>query len=218
MLYRNGLIMYDHQTESLWSHIMGQGIGGEYAGTQLAFIPAQHIDWKTWRELHPETLVISPGLYGRDPYEGYYRSASQGVIGRPGGGIDRDGDLHPKEYVVGVRLNGEAKAYPFSVLSREPVVNDQVGDIPVAILFDRDTASGNVYARQLADGTLLTLEAGSAARTVVDVETQSEWDTLTGQAVSGELEGTQLELVPVTYAFWFGWIDYHPDSELYDGS
>ena len=118
MLYRNGLIMYDHQTESLWSHIMGQGIGGEYQGTQLTFIPALHTDWQSWRALHPDTLVISPGLYGRDPYEGYYAGTSQGVIGRPSDSYDREDGLHPKEYVIGVRLAGQAKAYPFSVLSR----------------------------------------------------------------------------------------------------
>lgn len=195
---------------------MGQGIGGQYAGTQLTFLPAQHVDWQTWLELHPDTLVISPSLYGRDPYEGYYTGATQGVIGRSGG--DRDGDLHPKEYVIGVRLGGETKAYPFSVLSREPVVNDRVGQIPVAVLFDKDTVSGNVYDRQLGDGTVLTFAPGPSPRRVIDTETRSEWDTLTGVAVSGELAGTQLDLVPVTYSFWFGWIDYHTDTEVYAGS
>ena len=48
-----------------------------------------------------------------------------------------------------------------------------------------------------------------------DTETQSEWDVLTGAALSGPLEGTQLEQVPITYAFWFGWIDYHTQSTVY---
>ena len=125
MLYRNGLIMYDRETESLWSHILGQAIGGEFAGTQLEFIPVLHTDWKTWKERHPETLVVSPALFGRDPYESYYASAREGVIGRgpiSGGGPERGDDIHPKEYVIGVRLDGEAKAYPFSVLGDEPVI------------------------------------------------------------------------------------------------
>ncbi len=48
-----------------------------------------------------------------------------------------------------------------------------------------------------------------------DINTQSEWDVLTGAAMSGPLEGTQLEQAPITYALWFGWIDYHTDSTVY---
>lgn len=215
MLYRNGLIMYDHQTESLWSHILGQAIGGDYKGTQLTFIPALHTDWKSWKELHPDTLVVSPSLYGQDPYAGYYVSGSQGVVGRRGGGLDRDGEIHPKEYVLGVRLAGEAKAYPFTALQNEPLINDQIGAVPVTVFFNKDTLSGTVFDRRLDDGTTLTFEPGESPRQVVDTQTQTTWDTLTGQATSGQLEGTQLEQVPVTYAFWFGWVDYHSQSSVY---
>jgi hypothetical protein len=217
MLYRNGLIMYDHQTESLWSHIMGQAIGGEYQGTQLTFIPALHTDWQNWKELHPDTLVISPALFGRDSYASYYSSGQEGVVGRGplAGGPLRDGDIHPKSYVIGVRLGGQAKAYPFSVLNKEPVVNDEVGQIPIAIFFDQATLSGTVFDRRLEDGSVLTFEPTTNPRLVRDGATQSEWDILTGMAVSGEREGTQLEQVPITYAFWFGWIDYHTESSVY---
>jgi len=217
MLYRNGLIMYDHQTESLWSHILGQGIGGQYEGTQLTFIPAQHVDWQSWKALHPNTLVISPSLYGSDPYAGYYTSGSQGVVGRPSDSYNREEGIHPKEYVIGVRLGGQAKAYPFSALSQQPVVNDQVANIPIAVWFNRAAISGTVFDRRLEDGTTLTFKPGPNPQHVVDDQTQSEWNILTGQAVAGTLQGTQLEQVPVTYAFWFGWIDYHSESSIYTG-
>lgn len=217
MLYRNGLIMYDHQTESLWSHILGQAIGGRYQGTQLNFIPALHTDWASWRDLHPETLVISPALYGRDPYASYYASGAEGVIGQGilGGGPERGDDIHPKEYVLGVRLVGQAKAYRFTDLQREPILNDQVGDIPVAIFFDQATLSGTVFDRRLEDETVLEFEPGTSSRRVRDTHTGSEWDTLTGVALSGPLAGQELAQVPITYAFWFGWIDYHTESSVY---
>jgi hypothetical protein len=34
-------------------------------------------------------------------------------------------------------------------------------------------------------------------------------------ATSGPLKGTQLALIPITYAFWFGWADYHLESAVY---
>jgi hypothetical protein len=218
MLYRNGLIMYDRETESLWSHILGQAIGGEFSGTQLEFIPVLHTDWQTWKARHPETLVVSPRLFYADPYESYYSSAREGVIGRgpiSDGGPERGDDIHPKEYVIGVRLGGQVQAYPFSVLGREPVVNDEVGDVPVAVFFDQATLSGTAFVRELADGMLLTFEGTRDSTIVRDQETGSEWDIISGVATDGKLEGAQLGAIPITYAFWFGWIDYHADSSVY---
>lgn len=218
MLYRNGLIMYDIETESLWSHVLGQGIGGQFQGTQLEFIPSLHTDWQTWKDRHPDTRVVSPGLYGRDPYESYYASAREGVLGRgavSGGGPERGDDIHPKEYVIGVRLGGEARAYPFSTLGREPVINDTVGQVPVAVFFDKTTLSGVVFDRRLEDGTELRFKATGEPLQVEDTRTGSTWDILAGVALDGPLAGTQLAPVPITYSFWFGWIDYHTESTVY---
>lgn len=215
MLYRNGLIMYDHQTESLWSHILGRGISGGNQGTQLTMIAALQTDWRTWKELHPETLVVSPEHFGRDVYTSYYLRPDAGVLGRA---TNPGENLGTKEYVIGLRLGGEVKAYPFSVLSQQPVVNDVVADIPVAVFFDKGTASGAVFNRELDDGTVLTFVPGDASRAANDDQTQSEWDIFTGRAIAGPLKDTQLTQVPVTYAFWFGWADYHPQGTVYDST
>jgi hypothetical protein len=212
MLYRNGLIMYDHQTESLWSHILGQAIAGEYKGTALTFIPALQTNWQTWEQLHPNTLVVNPRFFGRDSYTSYYASPDSGVLGSQ---IPRDGDIYAKEYVIGVRLNGHARAYPFSVLNKEPVINDEVGGIPVVVFFDQATASGTVFSRQLADGQTLTFRVDAIAHQAFDIQTETGWNIFTGEAVDGPLKGTQLSQVPVTYAFWFGWVDYHVDGTVY---
>jgi hypothetical protein len=213
MLYQNGLIMYDHQTQSLWSHILGQSISGDYQGTRLEFMPALQTDWQSWVELHPETRVVSPEFYGADVYDGYYLSQQEGVLGR-----QRQADeLDPKEYVIGVRLAGESRAYPFSILNAEPVVNDQVGEIPIVVLFDETTASGTAFDRAFADGTELTFQPGPNPRTAIDTQTQTEWNILTGTAMKGSLVGDQLSQVPITYAFWFGWADYHVNGSVYQG-
>jgi len=216
MLYRNGLVMYDRETRSLWSQILGRAISGDYITTQLVFIPAMHTDWQTWKNLHPDTKVIQPGLYGNDPYASYYKSQAEGVVGEGllGGGLDRGSDIYPKEYVLGVRLNGEEKAYPFSVLNKKPVINDTVGGVPVAIFFDKETLSGTVFDRRTADDTVLTFSPVSTG-TVQDSETGSRWQSLSGTAIDGSLANTSLAAVPFTYAFYFGWIDYHPDSQIY---
>ena len=165
MLYQNGLIMYDHQTQSLWLHVLGQAISGDLKGTNLDFVPALQTDWQSWVELHPETLVVNPRFFGWDSYASYYASADEGVLGR---GLKRDDDIYSKEYVIGVRLNGQARAYPFSVLHEELVVNDDLAGVQIAVFFDQEALSGTVFNRAFADGTFLSFEPGPDSRTQHD--------------------------------------------------
>lgn len=153
-------------------------------------------------------------LFGSDGYRSYYADSSAGVLGSS---IPRDGDIGAKEYVVGVRLGEEARAYPFSALNKEPVVNDVVNNVPVVVFFDKTTASGTVFSRVLDDGRVVAFQSGETARFAIDDKTGSQWGALTGLAVDGVLTGTQLKQVPVTYAFWFGWSDYHEEGTVYLG-
>lgn len=158
--------------------------------------------------------MVNPNLFGSDGYRSYYADSSAGVLGSS---IPRDGDIGAKEYVVGVRLGEEARAYPFSALNKEPVVNDVVNNVPVVVFFDKTTASGTVFSRVLDDGRVVAFQSGETARFAIDDKTGSQWGALTGLAVDGVLTGTQLKQVPVTYAFWFGWSDYHEEGTVYLG-
>ena len=46
-LMANGLIMYDDQTDSQWSQVIGQAVTGPLQGTILPMLPATHTTWKT---------------------------------------------------------------------------------------------------------------------------------------------------------------------------
>ena len=220
-LYRNGLIMYDDVTGSLWSHVAGRAVVGDLAGTELELMSAIHTDWATWKGLHPDTLVIakSKSSYrqdasGRDPYEGYYRDQSAGVLGR----ANQDERLPVKQHVLGLRIGDQAKAYPFSALNDEPVVNDEFAGTPVAVFFHRWSAAGAVFDRRLDDRTLtfrLTDDADNERFIVVDHETSTRWQALTGEAIEGHLAGERLMAIPVTEVFWFGWVDYYPETLVY---
>jgi hypothetical protein len=219
MLYRNGLIMYDHQTESLWSHVLGQAVAGEFAGQNLTFIPTLHTDWQSWLEIHPDTKVVSPEFYGPDPYERYYFSPAEGMKqSLSGGGPQRDSPIYPKQFVLGLKQADQARAYPFSALHKETVINDHFDQTPVAVFFDKMTLTGTVFDRRLTKDLILRFEPGATPQTVIDTNSRSEWNTLTGRAVTGPLTGEQLVQLPVTYAFWFGWIDNFPDSTVYTAS
>lgn len=75
-LRHSDLVMYDHQTESLWQQFTGEGIVGEMAGKTLAALPARIESFALFAARHPDGLVLAPPLslvrnYGANPYAGY---------------------------------------------------------------------------------------------------------------------------------------------------
>lgn len=211
-LIRNVLVMYDRQTESYWSQLLGESVAGAMVGTKLEFLPSWMMTWERWKELHPDTLALDKGgrRGGRDSYEGYYASDRAGVIGK----ANDDDRLYTKEFVIGVELDDGAVAYPFSVLNEESILNDSIGGKELLVVFDRHGGTGLVYDRYL-DGQLLTFKQGAEDMTMIDGETSSVWDAFSGQAIDGPLTGSQLDRVKSTIVFWFGWVDFHPDTVLY---
>jgi hypothetical protein len=211
--------MYDHQTESLWSHLVGAAITGAMKGEKLRPIQSMFTHWETWRGLYPNSKVLSSGrepLFGslRDPYESYYLSGDTGII--PPRLLDKR--IYPKEFVLGIVLNGKAKAFPFSVLSRRSVVNDALEEVPLLIVFDEGTTTGMIFNRKL-DGKTLSFKKtqlqGKKGLFLLDDQTGSVWEGLSGRAVQGSVKGKKLEPLPVTPSFWFGWVDHYPKTELF---
>ena len=214
-LIMNALVMYDHQTRTLWSQFLGQGVRGELAGTELELVPVTHTTWATWKEAHPDTKILDKGgRYSRDSYTSYYGSGSAGVLGE----AVSDDRLDRKDLVVGIDLGGNTKAYPFEALVREPVINDVVGGHDVFIYMDRGTETALAYDR-VVDGRMLTFRLGTAGSgpqaRLIDDETGSVWIALTGLGVEGPLKGHVLERAPSHLSFWFAWKDWNPETELY---
>ncbi len=216
-LIMNALVMYDHQTRTLWSQFLRKGVKGPLVGVELEVIPVTQTTWAGWRELHPDTQVLNKrGRYQSDNYEGYYRDSSAGVIGE----TINDDRLDRKELVVGVDFKGDTKAYPFSALEGQPIVNDSVAGRSILIFFDNSTDTALVFDRKVNGKTLTFRVEGepSGIQTIlVDNETGSRWLAFTGRAIDGEFKGETLNRVLSHLSFWFAWTDWNPDTELYTG-
>ncbi len=210
-LIMNVLVMYDRQTNSLWSQLLGEAVEGPLKGTKLEYVPAIHTTWEDWKAQHPDTLALAKGYYGpASSYSGYFQSPRAGVLGE----FHADDRLYIKEFVIGVERNGEAVAYPFSALNLEPVVNDAVGGEPVLVIFNTDTGAGLVFSRAAPDGGSLTFAARDQW-TLTDSETGTIWDARAGVATGGPLAGTRLTRLKSTASFWFGWKDWYPETRVY---
>lgn len=107
------------------------------------------------------------------------------------------------EPVIAVEINGEAKAYPLSVLMYHEIVNDVVGDIAFSATYCPLCNSAIVFSRSLEyNGQEYLLDFGVSGMlrnsdlVMWDRQTESWWQQFTGEALVGSLSGAQLTIVP----------------------
>ncbi|MGH9185180.1 MAG: DUF3179 domain-containing protein, partial [Acidimicrobiales bacterium] len=226
MLYQSALVMYDRQTESLWAHFTAEGLVGVLAGERLDTYPASIVSWASWRDAHPDGLVLSRDTgfqrdYGRNPYPGYDDVERQPFLFRG----EVDGRLAAMERVVAVGRDSDPVAIRLDELAEAGVLEVTVGGDAVTVwhlpgtssaLDDIDTANGRDVGatgafRPEADGQRLTFERDGEG--FVDRETGSRWDVF-GSALDGPLAGQQLEPLEHVDTFWFAWAAYQPDTRI----
>ena len=111
LLWRSDVLMYDRETESLWSQIDARAISGSRKGHELVIVPSKMTRLSAWASEHPRTTVMSPGEaglrpYRRMPYPGYEKSR-QVWFRAP-----HSKEFHPKTITLGLRAGSEARAYP----------------------------------------------------------------------------------------------------------
>jgi hypothetical protein len=132
--------------------------------------------------------------------------------------------------VIGVSINGQARAYPLWILNWHELVNDTLGGLPILVTYNGPCDSAAVFERRVAgrelnfgfsglvyNGNLLFYDRpppGSAGGT--DEHTASLWSQLQFRAISGPAagRGETLTLLPVWLGPWAQWRGMHPASEL----
>jgi hypothetical protein len=214
-LYNSNLVMYDRTTKSLWSQAMSQAIVGKLAGVKLERIPFDVAYWKEWTQLYPDSKILSRDTgsnrpYGADPYGDYY---TNGDVLFPVS--NRDDRLGLKEIVVGFENNDQYKAYKLQEIENMKVINDQANGKPIALL-SLHPFIVRAYD-SVVDGQILEFSYSAKDQNFVDTQTGSFWN-FEGKAISGQMKGKQLTRLPFDEGFWFEWVAFHPNTELYQSS
>lgn len=165
-LYNNNLVMYDRSSKSLWSQALGEGILGKYAGVKLERIPFDIAYWKEWKQLYPNSKVLSRDTgsdrpYGADPYGDYYTSPE---ILFPIS--NKDDRLGPKEIIVGLENDGVYKAYKLQDIQKQKIVNDQINNKSV-FLFPLYSLMVRVFD-PIVNGQTLIFEYNTTKNTITD--------------------------------------------------
>jgi hypothetical protein len=107
--------------------------------------------------------------------------------------------LHPKEPVIGLTINGKAKAYPLSVLIWHEIVNDEIGGVPVSVTYCPLCNAAIVFDRRV-DGRVLDFGTTGKLRmsdlVMWDRQTESWWQQFLGEGIVGEMTGVRLKVIP----------------------
>lgn len=191
MLWNRSLVMYDRETNSLWSHILGEAMQGRLQGTRLQQLPSVMTDWQTWSKDHPETTVLWISRTSTEYRREFYQQTER--------------------FVLGIAEEGKPKAWGFDNLDRVLAVNDQWNNRPVLVAFDRTSVTARLYDRTI-DSQSLTFRAAEGSK-FIDEETKSTWEPTTGLAIAGPLAGRYLKSLPAIVSYKHVWFKFHPNSE-----
>ena len=224
-LFNSSLVMYDRQTESLWTHFDSRAVVGHLTGQALETFSVQMTSWGQFRSAHPDGLVLSRETgfsrsYGRNPYVGY--DTPNEIPFLFDGAVDPR--LEPKERVIAVRDDrGAAVVVPLSAAfaagaltfdahGRELVV---VVDPGVSSPLDAETVDGGfdqgaaaVYVNEIAGTSLDLSRTGDG---FVDAVTGVTFDVF-GVAIDGS--GLELESVEHLDTFWFAIAAFEPGARI----
>jgi hypothetical protein len=126
-------------------------------------------------------------------------------------------DLAATEPVVGLVVNGDARAYPLRILTWHEIVNDVVGGVPVAVTYCPLCNSAVVYDRRVEGkatefGT--TGKLRNSDLVMYDRDTESWWQQFLGEGIVGVRTGVRLTALPARLESWERFTKRYPDGKV----
>ena len=225
-------IMRDEQTGSFWQQVTGMAISGPLKGAHLELVRNDELSFALWKAESPGGVVLAPDTRFSSDYETKDWEVHIGKL--PVSSKLAAGSLPTRETVIGIAINGQARAYPVAKILQQSPLQDSVGGMPVLLITGPDKLSIRAFIsrippqdqpaeffRPVADGAS---EQGKSATPstatpqdwkLLDSATNSEWN-FQGCAVSGPAEGKCLEPIAFLKDYWFDWHNYHPDTSVYN--
>ncbi len=156
LVYNANFLMYDRETESLWSQFLGLAISGPFAGRVLEGLPVRQESFGAWRARYPKTRVLRPPEEERiayapeaSQYEPYW------IDDKPPFPVEaEDRRFHAKELILGIEVDGEARAYLGSIVARAGGrVEDRLAGRPIRIEFSPEDRA---FRYEVPEGVAVT--------------------------------------------------------------
>jgi Protein of unknown function (DUF3179) len=125
--------------------------------------------------------------------------------------------LADADRILGIERNGIARAYPVRILNWHEIVNDRLGDEPIAVTYCPLCGTGIAFDARVGGQAASFGVSGLLYNSDVllyDRRTESLWSQILGKAIAGPLKGTALASVPISHTSWAAWRARHPRTEV----
>ena len=213
-------LMRDEETGTWWQQITGKAIYGPLQGAALELVLSDELTFGEWRSESPAGQVLAPIAKYTKEYDPNWEpdvAKLPVVISFPGT------ELKSRDVVIGVTINGAARAYPWETFAKQSPVLDRVNGAPLLLVLGPDGKSFRVFVSRVdgrdAEFFLQTNsnpddKSENKTWTLLETLTDSQWN-FQGCATSGPAQGKCLDRVPALKDYWFDWRNYHVDTTVY---
>ena len=216
LLYNSNLLLYDRQTDTVWSQMLQVAVNGPRIGQRAETVQVLETKFSTLQSMYPNALVMTRDTgharnYDNYPY-GDYRESSE-LLFRT---APRENRLHPKERAIGIHTDDTAKVYQIAGFGNSTqAINEQFEGQSIVVVGNSALDLSVIYSRELPDGTILSLNPVQNDLPNIMVDTEGNvWDVF-GTAVSGPRAGTQLASVSAYTAMWFAWSAHFSSVQIH---
>jgi len=218
-------LMRDKETGTWWQQITGKAIYGPLQGAALELVLSDELTFGEWRTEFPSGQVLAPVAKYTKEYDPNWEpdvAKLPVVISFPGT------ELKSRDVVIGLSIDGAARAYPWETFAKQSPVLDRVNGTPLLLVLGPDGKSFRVFVSRidgrdaeffLQSNAQTDAQAGKGSETkkdwtLLDTTSNSQWN-FQGCATSGPAQGKCLDRIPALKDYWFDWRNYHHDTSIY---
>jgi len=120
--------------------------------------------------------------------------------------------LNDHDLVLGIVVDGKARAYPIRIMNWHEIVNDRIGQHAFVLSYCPLCGSGMAFDTNDRFGVSGMLYQSDVL--LYDKKTESLWSQLMMQAVAGPRAGEKLRQFPIEHSAWVSWKTAHPDTDV----
>ncbi len=218
LLYNSNLIPYDRATDSYWSQMLNESVSGELINQAIVRYPVSEMTFAAFKEEFPDGKVLTRNTgfdraYGLYPY-GNYLNTDNTLFP-----VDRrDNQIFAKERVLGVQTGDLTRVYQLSLFANTNYMTDTMDGQDLVIFGSQVQGYANAYLAKTLNNETLTFESMDGPNGVVARDQfDNEWN-LFGEVVSGPDVGETLPSAPAYIGFYFAWVAFNDEVEIFEGN
>nr|WP_290427231.1 DUF3179 domain-containing (seleno)protein [Mucilaginibacter aquariorum] len=204
-------VIEDETTKTWWYQANGKAAVGQLKGSQLDEIPYEQSTLAAWINKHPGSLILQPDHHYLSDYNDLKNYDKIQAVDKDSTLKNKD-SLMRKSWVVGLVINGQAKAYDWRRLFKKRFVNDSFNQTNLLLTLEKDSLTYHSFNTNV-NGKVLHFNLDKSGQ-LTDVETASLWDW-DGLSISGVLKGSRLVKIQSYQEYWHSWKHFHPNTLIW---